>query len=179
MIIYLNYTFSVPDKRLETLYKGITVTPRVVQASSVSSHDRATFTRGASCLCFVRRSFTRPLQPRVTEPSRRSRDQPSRHAIGTEAVHDPSSIALGFQDVPPRPPSPLSQGAPDTWRFRPFNAFSAEVTHPNPLRQRSGPLGRSVPTQQNSHNSSSISIFVKSSLHTPFVDPKPRVDRNQ
>jgi hypothetical protein len=50
MIIYLNYTFSVPDKRLYTLYKGITVTPRVVQASSVSSHGQATFTRGASCL---------------------------------------------------------------------------------------------------------------------------------
>jgi hypothetical protein len=30
MIIYPNYTFSVPDKRLYTLYKGITVTPRVI-----------------------------------------------------------------------------------------------------------------------------------------------------
>jgi hypothetical protein len=30
MIIYLNYTFSIPDKRLYTLYKGITVTPRIV-----------------------------------------------------------------------------------------------------------------------------------------------------
>jgi hypothetical protein len=59
MIIYLNYTFSVPDKRLYTLYKGITVTPRVVQASSVSSHDQATLTRCASCLCFVRCPFTR------------------------------------------------------------------------------------------------------------------------
>jgi hypothetical protein len=27
MIIYPNYTFSIPDKRLYTLYKGITVTP--------------------------------------------------------------------------------------------------------------------------------------------------------
>jgi hypothetical protein len=27
MIVYSNYTFSVPDKRLYTLYKGITVTP--------------------------------------------------------------------------------------------------------------------------------------------------------
>jgi hypothetical protein len=54
MIIYLNYIFSIPDKRLYTLYKGITVTPCVVQASSVSSHGQATFTRGATCLCFVR-----------------------------------------------------------------------------------------------------------------------------
>jgi hypothetical protein len=59
MIIYLNYIFSVPDKRLYTLYKGITVTPRVVQASSVSSHGRTTFIRGASCLCLVRCPFTR------------------------------------------------------------------------------------------------------------------------
>jgi hypothetical protein len=61
MIIYLNYTFSVPDKQLYTLYKGITVTPRVVQASSVSSHGQATFTRGASRLSFVRCPFTRLL----------------------------------------------------------------------------------------------------------------------
>jgi hypothetical protein len=68
MIIYPNYTFSVPDKRLYTLYKGITVTSRLLQASSVSSYDQTTFTRGASCLCFVRRPFTRPTQPRVTAP---------------------------------------------------------------------------------------------------------------
>jgi hypothetical protein len=58
MIIYLNYTFSVPDKRLYTLYKGITVTPRVVQASSVSSHGQPAFTHGASCLYFLRCPFT-------------------------------------------------------------------------------------------------------------------------
>jgi hypothetical protein len=65
MIIYPNYTFSVPDKRLYTLYKGITVTPRFLQASSVSSYGQATFPRSASCLCFVRRLFTHPTQPRV------------------------------------------------------------------------------------------------------------------
>jgi hypothetical protein len=36
-----NYTFSIPDKRLYTLFKGTTVTPGFVQASSVSSHGRA------------------------------------------------------------------------------------------------------------------------------------------
>jgi hypothetical protein len=61
MIIHLNYTFSVPDKRLYPLYKGITVTPRVVQASSVSSHGQTAFARCAPCLCFVRRPFTRLL----------------------------------------------------------------------------------------------------------------------
>jgi hypothetical protein len=69
MIIHLNYTFFVPDNRLFTLYKGITVTPCVVQASSVSSHGQTTFTRCAPCLCFVRRPFTRLLWPRVMAPS--------------------------------------------------------------------------------------------------------------
>jgi hypothetical protein len=47
MLKHPNYTFSVPDKRLYTLFKGITVTLRFVRASSVSSHGRASFTRGA------------------------------------------------------------------------------------------------------------------------------------
>jgi hypothetical protein len=68
MIKHPNYTFSVPDKRLYTLYKGITVTPRLVQASSVSSYGQAAFTRGASCLYLVRRPFTRPTRLRVTAP---------------------------------------------------------------------------------------------------------------
>jgi hypothetical protein len=55
MLKHPNYTFSVPDKRLYTLFKGITVTPRFVRASSVSSHGRASFTCGAFCLSFVRR----------------------------------------------------------------------------------------------------------------------------
>jgi hypothetical protein len=38
MIKYPNYTFSVPDKRLYTLYKGITVTLRLLQASRMSSY---------------------------------------------------------------------------------------------------------------------------------------------
>jgi hypothetical protein len=44
MIISPNYTFSVPDTRLYTLYKGIIVTPCPNKASSVSSYGRATFT---------------------------------------------------------------------------------------------------------------------------------------
>jgi hypothetical protein len=76
IIIQLNYTFSVPDNRLYTFYKGITVTPRVVQASSVSSHGQTAFTRCAPCLCFVRRPFIRLLWPRVMAPSRRSQGPP-------------------------------------------------------------------------------------------------------
>jgi hypothetical protein len=54
MLKHPNYTFSIPDKRLYTLFKGITITPHFVWASSVSSHGRAYFTCGASCLSFVR-----------------------------------------------------------------------------------------------------------------------------
>jgi hypothetical protein len=35
------YTFSIPDNRLYTLFKGITVTPGFERVSSVSSHGRA------------------------------------------------------------------------------------------------------------------------------------------
>jgi hypothetical protein len=55
MIKQPNYTFFVHDKRLYMLLKGIGVTPRFVWASSVSSHDRTSFTRGAFCLSSVRR----------------------------------------------------------------------------------------------------------------------------
>jgi hypothetical protein len=55
MLKHPNYTFFVPDKRLYTLFKGITVTPCFVQASSMSLHGRAPFTRGTSSLSFVRR----------------------------------------------------------------------------------------------------------------------------
>jgi hypothetical protein len=73
MIIHPNYTFSVSDKRLYTLDKGITVTPRLLQAPSASSYGQTIFTRGTSCLCFVQRPFTRPTQPRVTAPIRQSK----------------------------------------------------------------------------------------------------------
>jgi hypothetical protein len=35
-----SYTFSIPHKRLYTLFKGTTVTPGFIRASSVSSHSR-------------------------------------------------------------------------------------------------------------------------------------------
>jgi hypothetical protein len=101
MIIYPNYTFSVPDKWLYTLYKGITVTPRLVQASSMSSYGQATFTRGASCLCFVRRPFTRPAQPRVTVNLRQSQGYCSRRTFGAEPTHDSAPPALGLRGIPP------------------------------------------------------------------------------
>jgi hypothetical protein len=67
MIKHPNYTFSVHDKRLYTFFKGITVTPRFVRASSVSSHGRAAFTRDVSSLLRTA-PFTRPTRLCVTSP---------------------------------------------------------------------------------------------------------------
>jgi hypothetical protein len=36
-----NYTFSIPNKRLYTLFEGLTVTPGFVRVSNVSLHGRA------------------------------------------------------------------------------------------------------------------------------------------
>jgi hypothetical protein len=101
MIIYPNYTFSVPDKRLYTFYKGITVTPHLVQASSVSSYGQATFTCDASCLYFVRRPFTRPAHPRVTTTLRQSQGYYSCRTFGAEPAHDSAPPALGLRGIPP------------------------------------------------------------------------------
>jgi hypothetical protein len=61
-----NYTFSVPDKRLYTLLKGITVTPRFVRASSVSSSEVTTPT-GATVVSTDRSSAR--LSPSPTNNS--------------------------------------------------------------------------------------------------------------
>jgi hypothetical protein len=58
MLNHPNYTFSIPDKRLYTLFKGITVTPCFVRATSVSSQGRAPFTRSTFYLSFVRALYT-------------------------------------------------------------------------------------------------------------------------
>jgi hypothetical protein len=96
IIIHPNYTFSVPDKRLYTLYKGITVTPRFLQAPSASSYGQTIFTRGASGLYFVRCPFTRPTQPRVTAPLRQSQSHHWRRTFGAEPVHVAAPISLRF-----------------------------------------------------------------------------------
>jgi hypothetical protein len=132
MIIYPNYTFSVPDKRLYTLYKGITVTPRLLQASSVSSYGQATFTRGTPSLCFVRRPFTRPTQPRVTVPFRQNQGYRLRHTFSAEPVRDPTPIASGFRGVSPELPFPP---APERGRR------VALLTYPHLRRRKSASFG--------------------------------------
>jgi hypothetical protein len=161
MIIYPNYTFSVPDKRLYTLYKGITVTPRLVQASRVSSYSQATFTRYASCLYFIRRPFTCPAQPRVTAPLRQGRGYRSRYTFSAEPAHDSTPTTMGFRGVSPGLPSPLQHNVPAVWCFKPTHTFGAKGPPPS-----GSPRVRAVPAKQRSHNLSSIRVIIKSSLHT-------------
>jgi hypothetical protein len=101
-----NYTFSIPDKRLYTLFKGTTVTPCFVRATSVSSHGRASFTRGAFYLSFVRRPLhvrrayvwrvplTRLGPPR--KPSLRRRSD-SRHRLSHRKAPKPPIWPLPVQ----------------------------------------------------------------------------------
>jgi hypothetical protein len=129
MIIHLNYTFSVPNNQLYTLYKGTTVTPRIVQASSVSSHGQTAFTHCAPCLCFVRRPFTRLLWPRVRAPSRRSQGRP----LAPSASNRPMTLPRS-QGAPESPHTdrlqPRARAHPSRGAFWPLHTFGTEG-HPS------------------------------------------------
>jgi hypothetical protein len=56
--------------------------------------------RGASCLCFIRRPFTRLTQPRVTAPLRLSQGHRSHRTFGAETAHDSAPPVLGFRGTP-------------------------------------------------------------------------------
>jgi hypothetical protein len=156
-----NYTFSVPDKRIYTLLKSITVTPRFVRASSVSSHGQPSFTRRAFCLSFVRR----PLHVRRAYvqwgPSDRAR-----------------AIVRPVPSAPKRPTTPLrpwktsatlhaTGSRPASERF-PANGFLDRFA-PSTLKLCSSEttVGESAPARQHTHThaSSNVSILIRSSLH--------------
>jgi hypothetical protein len=125
MLKHPNYTFFISDKRLYTLFKGITVTPRFVRTSSVSSHGRAPFTRGAPCLSFVRH----PLH--------------IRHAYVLWHFSDRAQATVrAAPSVPTRTTTPARPSwvpeAPRVIRFRPPSERTQPVafsTHPH-LRHR-------------------------------------------
>jgi hypothetical protein len=161
MVKYPNYTFSVPDKRLYTLYKGTTVTPCLLQASIVSSYGLSHLsTRRLLSLIRTAPLYTSdaatchgaPLtEPRLPfAPHLRRRTSPR---------HRPDP--LGVRGVPPDLPSPLHWSVPDVWHFRPIRTFGAEGLHPS-----GSPRVGAVPAKQHSHNSSSISVIIKSLLYT-------------
>jgi hypothetical protein len=155
-----NYTFSVPDKRLYTLFKGITVTPRFVRASNVSSHSRAAFTRGVSCLCFVRR----PLHVQRAYVSRRPPDRAKATARAAPSAPKQST-------TPPRPcrvseASHMTCFCPSSEHtrrvaFSTYLPFDAEILQPS-----EPPRVETAHAKQHSHGLSSVSVFIRLSSHT-------------
>jgi hypothetical protein len=120
----------------------------------VSSHGRNTFTRSTPCIYLVRCPFTRLQQPITAHCT-----------FSTETAHDPALVAPGFPGhlaqttSIPRAEAHLTRGASGS------STLSApKVIHPYFRHRRPAPFGWAVPAQQNSHNSSSISIFIKSPL---------------
>jgi hypothetical protein len=78
----------------------------------------------------------------------------------------------------------MSLSTTDAWCLKPLHTFGAEGHQSSPsapkvsaVRDRRG--GGAVPAKQHSHNSSNISVIVKSPLHTPSHKPKSHVDRSQ
>jgi hypothetical protein len=123
----------------------------------VSSYGRNTFTRGASCLCLVRchlYTFAAATYCGAPHPRRRNspRSSPGRVApFGTSCSGRLHSRAEAH-------PSPGASG---------FSIPSApKVDHPRFRHRRPAPFGWAVPTQQNSHNSSSISVSIRSPLQS-------------
>jgi hypothetical protein len=123
----------------------------------MSLYGRNTFTRGAPCLCLVRCPlYTFAAATCCGTPHLRRRE--------------PSTISpwsrRAFRDTSPRLPSFPSRGAPDARRFWFLHAFGAKSRQSALRHRRPSPFGWAVPAQQNSHNSSSISVFVNSPLQS-------------
>jgi hypothetical protein len=170
MIICLNYTFSVPDKRLYTLYKSITVTLRVVQASSVSSYGRDTFTRGAPCLCLVRCPlYMFAAATYCGAPHLRRRNNPRSR---------PGHV-VPFGTSRPGRLQPRAEAHPTRGASGSSKPSAPKADRPCFRHLRPAPLRWDAPAQQNSRNSSSISVSVKPPLQNfPRIaeaarEPKP------
>jgi hypothetical protein len=68
---------------------------------------------------------------------------------------------LGFRGVPHDPLSALHWSEPDAWRSRPIHTFGAEGLQPSEQLKVETAL-----VKQRSHSLSSVSVIIKSSLHT-------------
>jgi hypothetical protein len=177
MIIYSNYTFSVPDKRLYTLYKGITVTLACLRTAKPPLHAAP----------LVSASYDAPLHVWRGHVLRRPFD-------GAKATVRAAPSAPNQPATPPRPhwaseTSRLDCLPPHAGRTQrvvllahshlrrrgsPIHTFVAEGLHPS-----GSPREGAVLAKQRSHNSSSISVIVKSSLHTSAKNPQSPVARSQ
>jgi hypothetical protein len=121
---------------------------------------QGTFPRDASCLCFVRRLFTRPAQPRVAPP-------PNRAKAAVRTAPSAPNQSTG----PPRPHQAFEASTmillpPCTGAYP-----TRDASGPSHLRlRRSASFGIAVvgntPPKQHSHNPRSMSVITKSLLHT-------------
>jgi hypothetical protein len=119
----------------------------------VSSYGRYTFTRGAPCLYLVRcRLCTFAAATYHGAPHLRRRNSPrSRHGcVGSFGTPRPGRFHSRAEARPTR-------GASGS-----FIPSAPKVHRPRFRHRRLAPFGWAVPAQQNSHNSSSISVFVRS-----------------
>jgi hypothetical protein len=123
----------------------------------VSSYGRNTFTRDAPCLCLVRCPlYTFAAATYCGTPHLRRRNRPRSHPgrvvpfgtscsgrLHSRAEAHPTRGASG-SSIPSAP----------------------KVNHPRFRHRRPAPFGWAVPAQQNSHNSSSISVSIRSPLQS-------------
>jgi hypothetical protein len=143
MLKHLNYTFSDPDKRLYTLFKGITVTPCFVRASSVRTVEPPL--HAASFVSFVRR----PLHVRRAYVWRCFSDKAG---ATTPAV----------SSAPKRPTAPL----------QPWEASEvSHMTRPRPAPEHSRRVGFLIATHLRRRspvvpNRSQASQHLRNSTHT-------------
>jgi hypothetical protein len=136
----------------------------------VSSYGRDTFTRGAPCLCLVRcplYTFAAATYRGTLHLRRRNSPRSCPGRVGPFGTSRPGRLHSRAEAHPTRSASGSSiPSAP-------------KVNHPRFRHRRPAPFGWAVPAQQNSHNSSCISVSVKSPLQNlPHIteavrEPKP------
>jgi hypothetical protein len=141
MIIYPNYTFSVPDKRLYAHYKGITVTPRVVQASACLRTAKAPLHAAP----LVTASYGAPLHVWCSHVLRRPFD-------GAKATVRAAPSVPNQPTTPPRPHwasetsrldclPPCAGAYPTRGASGPFTPSASRVTPPHLRRRKPAPFG--------------------------------------
>jgi hypothetical protein len=136
----------------------------------VSSYGRNTFTRGASCFCLVR-------CPLYTFAAATCRSAPHLQHRNSPRSHPSRVVPFGTSRpgrLQPRPEVFLTRGASGSSK-----PSAPKHNCPCFRHRRPAPFRWAAPAQQNSHNSSSISVSVKPALRKlPRVaeaarEPKP------
>jgi hypothetical protein len=162
MLNHPNYTFSIPDKRLYTLFKGITVSPCFVQDTSLSSHGWAPFTRTP----FISPSYVALYTSGALTCGAllwRNRGHHMRCPFGVETTHG-AVVAKGDLRGLPYDPFLFSTGAFSTSRVPDWFAPSASKP-----RNAEPTAGRSSPV--NSTHALQVKLAFLLNLHCTYWSP--------